>query len=105
LARRAFYAGDYAGALEQLQSIQPEHDEVAQHSLLRAGSLRALDRTGEARAAFEQAAGASHHARFKSAALMLAMQAEGPFAADLGPWSIASSASSASSAPNPSEVP
>jgi len=95
LARRAFYTGDYARALEQLQNIQPQHDEVAQHSLLRAGSLRALGRTSEARAAFEQAAGASHDARFKSAALMLAAQAEAPFAADLGAWSNASNASQA----------
>ncbi|HKP63030.1 MAG TPA: fused MFS/spermidine synthase [Polyangiales bacterium] len=72
VARRAFYAGDYARALRELETLHPDQEEVAQHALLRAGCLRALGRTSEAEAAFQRAAGASHDLRFKAAAGRLA---------------------------------
>jgi spermidine synthase len=88
LARQAFYTGDYARALNELDRVQPEPTEVALHALLRAGSLRALGNVSDAEAAFRKAAAASHHPGFKAAVSTLAAQAAAPFVADLGPWSI-----------------
>jgi tetratricopeptide (TPR) repeat protein len=90
VARRAFYAADYARALDELKSIHPEPDEIAQYALLRGGCLRALGDASEAEAAFRQAAEASHDERFKSAALTLATTATASFEAERGPWSIES---------------
>ena len=95
VARQAFYAGDYARALRELETLRPEHDEVAQHALLRAGCLRALGRVDEAAAAFQRAGEASHDARFKAAVQTFAAQAAAPFALDEGPWSRAVESGSA----------
>jgi spermidine synthase len=90
LARRAFYAGEYSRALELLESLEPEPDEMAQHALLRAGCLRALGRANEAEAAFRRAAEASRSSAFKAAASSLAARTAEPFAVDRGAWSIES---------------
>jgi hypothetical protein len=87
LARRAFYAGEHARALQRLVKLRPEQDELALHALLRAGCLRALGHTNDSAAAFREAMSASHDARFKAVTLMLAAQAAAPFTANAGPWS------------------
>jgi tetratricopeptide (TPR) repeat protein len=87
LARRAFYAGDYAQALDRLGKLQPKHDDRARHALLRAGCFRALGQTSQSAAAFREAAATSRDATFKAAALQLATRAAIPFAAEAGPWS------------------
>jgi tetratricopeptide (TPR) repeat protein len=88
LARRAFYGGDYAQALELLAKLEPEPDERALHALLRAGCLRALGQFAQSAAAFREAATASRDQAFKAAALQLAVAAARSFAADAGPWSL-----------------
>jgi tetratricopeptide (TPR) repeat protein len=88
LARRAFYAGDYAQALERLSNLQPRRDERALHALLRAGCLRALGQPSQSAAAFREAAALTRDAAFKAAALQLSTRAALPFAAEVGPWSL-----------------
>ena len=87
LARHAFYAGDYAQALDRLSKLQPVQDERALHALLRAGCLRALHQPTQSAAAFREATALSRDASFKEAALQLAARAATPFPADAGPWS------------------
>ena len=89
LARHAYYAGDYAQALERLNRLQPAPDELALHALLRAGCLRALAQPTQSAAAFREAAARSRDAAFKAAALQLARQAAAPFSTGAGPWSSA----------------
>jgi tetratricopeptide (TPR) repeat protein len=88
LARRAFYGGDYARALERLAKLEPEPDERALHALLRAGCLRALGQFAQSAATFREAAGASRDPAFRHVALQLSGQAARPFAANDGPWSL-----------------
>jgi hypothetical protein len=90
LARHAFYAGDYAGALDRFAELRPYPEDRALHALLRAGCLRALGRPSQSAEAFREAAAASHDARFKAVASQLADQAAAPFPADAGPWTLAS---------------
>jgi hypothetical protein len=47
LARHAFYAGDYAQALQRLDRLEPEPEDRALHALLRAACLRALGRPAQ----------------------------------------------------------
>jgi spermidine synthase len=88
LARRAFYGGEYAQALERLAKIEPEPDERAVHALLRAGCLRALGQFAQSAAALREAAAASRDPAFRHIALELSGQAAKPFVANDGPWSL-----------------
>jgi len=55
LARRAFYARDWAAALEQLDRLRPEAAGFRLYFLLRGGAERALGRPEAARASFAKA--------------------------------------------------
>jgi tetratricopeptide (TPR) repeat protein len=85
LARRAFYTGDYARALDILASFTPRPDEASRHALLRAGCLRALGREAQSVVALESAAQASHDRVFQSAMRKLVAQSKQPFAPERGP--------------------
>ena len=87
LARRAFYTSDYASALEQLEHLDPAPEERARHALLRAGCLRALNRTEESARAFREAAANSSDTAFRAHARALAELAANAFDASSGPWS------------------
>jgi spermidine synthase len=87
LARRAFYARDYARALSQLDALTPEPGQQALHALLRAGTLRALGGTAESAQAFRAAASGSHDRAFQAACQTLAEHAADPID-PAGPWSM-----------------
>jgi hypothetical protein len=88
LARRAFYAHDYAHALAWLQKHTPAADQAASYALLRAGSLRGLGEFAASSEAFRTAAAASGDASFRRACAALAERAAQPFARSAGPWSL-----------------
>ena len=88
LARRAFYAGDYARALELLRGLQPEPSEQARRWLLIAGCLRALQQYDASARAFASAAAASGDPSFRAACTRLASQTAQTFEPRDGPWAL-----------------
>jgi len=86
LARRAFYARDYARALTLFERLHPEARDKARHALFVAGCLRALNRADESSHAVTSAAAASSHPAFREACAALATRAARPFAPQAGPW-------------------
>jgi spermidine synthase len=88
LARRAFYARDYASALGLLAQIAPEPQQLDVHALLRAGALRALGQTEASASAFRAAAAASRETAFRTECAALADHAALPFTPEAGPWSV-----------------
>jgi hypothetical protein len=89
LARRAFYAHDYAHALAWLNKLTPAADEASSYALLRAGCLRGLGEFAASSDAFRAAAAASGDASFRKASTALADRATQPFTRSRGPWSLA----------------
>ncbi|HEX4355554.1 MAG TPA: hypothetical protein VHZ95_21660, partial [Polyangiales bacterium] len=87
LARRAFYAHDYARALAMLNELAPVPSDAALHALFVAGSLRGLARP-EAADAFRRAAAISGDDAFRTACKALAEHAAESFSREAGPWSL-----------------
>ncbi|HET8935647.1 MAG TPA: fused MFS/spermidine synthase [Polyangiales bacterium] len=86
LARRAFYARDYAHALTLFERLHPEAHDKARHALFVAGCLRALNRADESSHVFTSAAAASGNPAFREACAALATHAARPFDPQAGPW-------------------
>jgi len=78
LARRAYYAREYATALEQLDAIDPAPVDRARHAFLRAECLRALKRRDDSAQGFREAAAASGDAAFRAQSRALAEQQPPP---------------------------
>jgi spermidine synthase len=89
LARRAFYAGDYARSAALLADVPPEAVGAAQHALLVGGSARALGRPDEAATAFREVARRTPVAWVRAQAEALAAQAAAPWPRELGPLALA----------------
>lgn len=87
LARRAFYARDYARAYERLGEIAPEPNELASYALFTAGCLRALGQPAQSATAFRAAAAASSDTSFQAECLALAASTVERFAFETGPFS------------------
>jgi len=86
LARRAFYEGDYARALELLNRIQPQPNEQARHWLLVAGCLRALGQYEASASAFLSSGAKSSSASYRATCTTLASQVATTFDPRSGPW-------------------
>jgi spermidine synthase len=88
LARRAFYAGDYARSLDLLNRLQLAPSEQARRWLFIAGALRALQQPEPSARAFRSAAAVSSDQTFRAACTTLAAQTSKPFDPSTGPWTL-----------------